>query len=85
MQVTLQRLKIIEIFIDISIIQGFAFTGEKSTVADEVGRYIGILSYLRYLVDTGMAVLVLTLYQYTVIGGILQYIPVSWLSLVYHF
>ena len=58
---------------------------KKGTVADEVGRHIGILSYSRYLVDTGMAVLVLTLYQYTVIGGILQYIPVSWLSLVYHF
>ncbi len=37
----------------------------------KVGQYTGILSYSRYLGDTGMAVLVLTLYRYTVIGGIL--------------
>ena len=40
-------------------------------ISTKVGRYTGILSYSRYLVDTGMAVLVLTLYRYTVIGGIL--------------
>ena len=39
----------------------------------KVGRYTGILRYSRYLVDTGMAVLVLTPYRYTVIGSIYRY------------
>ena len=43
-------------------------TGYK--VAATVGRYTGILSYSRYLFDTGIAVLVFMLYRYTVIGGI---------------
>ena len=50
----------------------------------KVGRYTGILSYSRYLVDTCMAVLVLTPYRYTVIGRTLhvRYTGIPWLSLV---
>ena len=41
-----------------------------------VGRYTGNLSYPRYLVDTGIMILVLTLHWYTVNYSILKEIPV---------